>query len=201
MSKRNKIYQSEFPYHIYNRCNNKEYLFNTPQIFSLFMDCIKGISKRTEFRPHHFVLMQNHYHLIGSTPNANLDEFMRTFQTTFSQLVNALTGRINHIFGGRYGATVISSTAYLSNVIRYVYQNPVKAKLVQHPWQYSFSTFNLYRWESWKKKGLVPDPYLMSFPEERRFSVLQDISGSLLDNNEWDQTEKNLKRRKTGIFA
>ena len=195
MSLRKKIYQSDYPYHIYNRCNNREFLFERQKYFPLFMDCIQGISKKTNFQCHHFILMTNHFHMIGSTPKSNLYEFMKTFQTTISQLINAMSGRANHIFGGRYRATVIASEQYLINVIRYLYQNPVKAKIVKNSKDYPFSTLHAYMNGQWKKRGLYPDPYIKVLCQNGNFKILEEVAENKLDDDTWDDTQIKLRKR------
>jgi len=195
MAIRNKVYQSEYPYHICNRANNQEYLFDLDVAFPIFMSCLKVMSKRTGFRPHHFVLMSNHFHLIGSTPKANLYEFMHVFQTVVSQTINQLLGRKNHIFGQRYNATVIQTEYQLANVIKYLYQNPVRAKMVQSPFNFRYSTLPYYMASNWKREGLYLDPFLKSFAVRDIVKTLVDICSVDLHPADCVSLRKKLKHK------
>ena len=195
MALRNKIYQSEYPYHIYNRANNKEYLFDLDICFPIFMDCLKTIAQRTDFRPHHFILMNNHYHLIGSTPKANLNEFMHAFQTTVSQVINKTTSRVNHVFGGRYGSTVITSEGYLASVIRYLYQNPIRANLTKDIFSYAYSTFYAYLNSTWRNMGFFIDPYLKNIPSECLAEKLKELCLSNISEQTNSFLRKCLKKK------
>ena len=93
---------------------------------------------------HAFVLMSNHYHLLISTPEANIDQFMFEFNRNFSLLVREKTLRVNQIFGGRYKWSLVDKSSYLANVIRYIYRNPVDAGICNRVEEYSFSTLQRF---------------------------------------------------------
>ena len=105
--------------------------------------------------------------MIGSTPKANLNEFMHYFQTLVSKTINKIKHRINHNFGSRYGATVIRSELYLSNVIRYLYQNPVCARICDNPQYYPYSSLPFYL-NTNKTNFFVFDPYLENINNDHR---------------------------------
>jgi putative transposase len=91
-----------------------------------------------------FVLMNNHYHMMLFTPDANLDKFMYEFNKRFALKIQQHSGHINQVFGGRYKWCLIQSQQYLSNCYRYVYQNPVRAGLVKRCQDYPFSTLHTF---------------------------------------------------------
>ena len=163
--------------------------------FPIFMDTIKVISKRTDFRPHHFILMNNHYHLIGSTPQANLYKFMQIFQTTVSQAINNATNRTNHIFGSRYGATIVMSEYHLTNVIRYLYQNPVRANITNDPLRYPYSSLKYYLTSEWPHYGFYMDSYLENLSERSRLKNLEELCKAKLIENEYLCIKKNLRKK------
>lgn len=75
-----------------------------------------------------------------STPNLNLSEFLCYFQRELSKAINRNTKRINHVFGGRYKWSLITSGEYFYHVYRYIYQNPLRANIVTSAEDYSYST-------------------------------------------------------------
>lgn len=128
-----------FPYHIIARANNREW-FALPmnQIWEIFSDYLFLINKVYSAKIYAFTLMDNHFHLIVSTPQHPLGEIMNRFMTETSQAINALGGRINHVYGGRHKACLIENAQYFANVTKYVYRNPVHAglciKVEEYPW-------------------------------------------------------------------
>ncbi len=193
MSIRYKIYQSDFPYHVYNRSNNKEHLFDLNVVFPIFIKVLKQTAETHNVKLHHFLLMQNHYHLMISTPLSNLQKFMCTFQTQVSRKINQQMSRINHIFGNRYGATVIKTEIYISRLIQYIYQNPVKAKIASHAMKYSYSTLGPYLNKCSEKYGFIWDPYLGGINYQNRVQTLVGLCEVDLDKIEYMLVEKSMK--------
>ena len=137
------ILQSEFPYHISARCVNKEW-------FALPMQKVWEIMERHLYflcigfnvRIHLFVLMNNHFHLILSTPSANISQSMAYFMKATSDEITYQTGRINQTYGARHYKTIIKSHHYFLNAYKYVYRNPVDAGLAKRVELYPYSTLS-----------------------------------------------------------
>jgi putative transposase len=144
MPRKPLIYTHENPYHILARSNNKEW-FELPlsECWTIFAAGLNHIQFEYGFSTHLFVLMDNHYHLIGTCcEKHNLGEVMSWFQKYVSRKINARTGRINHIFGGRYKASLIAHPAHFAAVFKYVARNPVRAGICERVEPYGFSTLN-----------------------------------------------------------
>jgi len=141
MPRKHLFRTNEYPYHISARSNNKDW-FQIPmdQCWEIFAEVIAETANRYNFKTHLFVLMDNHFHWILSTPDANLDEGMQYFMTQTSWRIARASNRINKIYGARYKPTLILTTAHYANAHRYVYLNPVKAKICKSPYDYPWST-------------------------------------------------------------
>lgn len=111
-------------------------------VWDIFCDYLYLVAKVYGLEIHAFVLMSNHYHLLASTPYANISDILNVFQTCVAKEVNRLSGVTNHLFGQRYRASVIYDPFYFANAYRYVYQNPVRAEIVERAEQYRFSTLH-----------------------------------------------------------
>jgi putative transposase len=89
---------------------------------------------------HALVLMPNHFHAIVSAPEFDLGHLMRVFMSAVAREVNYKSNQTGHIFGGPYFRSIILSTRYFGHVLKYVYRNPVRAKLSTHIESYPYST-------------------------------------------------------------
>ena len=87
-----------------------------------------------------WVLMNNHFHLLVSTPDANLDRAMNYLMRETSRVIGWRAGRINQVYGGPYNWSVLMSQHYYLNAYKYVYRNPVEAGLATAVENYKFST-------------------------------------------------------------
>jgi hypothetical protein len=85
--------------------------------------------------------MDNHYHLLVETPDANLSKGMRQLNGIYTQLYNRRHRRPGHIFQGRYKAILVDKDNYLLELCRYVVLNPVRARLVELPEHWEWSSY------------------------------------------------------------
>lgn len=91
---------------------------------------------------HAYVRMTNHVHLLAS-PNTK-DSIPKTLQSVgrrYVQYFNHTYERTGTLWEGRYKATVIDSDRYLLTCMRYIELNPVRAEMVKHPREHSWSSY------------------------------------------------------------
>jgi Transposase IS200 like len=98
---------------------------------------------------HVYVLMPNHFHLVVETPRANLSEFMRHFNVTYTGYFNRRHGRVGHLYQGRFQAFVVEAETYMTELSRYVHLNPIRvARFRQAPVGEKLRYLRGYRWSS-----------------------------------------------------
>lgn len=139
---RKKFFPSEaFPYHVSCRCPNKQW-FPLPldEVWDIFSIYLYFVTMAFGVRIHAFVLMDNHFHLLVSTPNANLDKAMNYLLREVSKRINDRSGKINQVFGGPYHWSLIKSRKHFEIVYKYVYRNPIEAGLSKSVTAYSYTT-------------------------------------------------------------
>ncbi len=175
------------PYHIVARSNNKDWFdIPMPVCMAIFLEVIEKTKKLYGFEFHTFILMANHFHMILSTPHANLDEGMRYFMTETSRRIARAAGRINKIYGQRYHWTEIKNAIQYAHAFRYNFQNSTRAKIVQF--------VEDYNWSSLRHKELfVPNAgfseHIPDTPEEM-LAWLNTIPDTTFD----DQIKRALRR-------
>lgn len=79
--------------------------------------------------------------MVIETPDGNLSKGMRQLNGVYTQRFNRHHRQVGHIFQGRYKAIAIEKESYLAEVIRYVVLNPIRAKAVQDPGQWGWSSY------------------------------------------------------------
>ena len=99
-------------------------------------------SERYEIDIFAYVLMDNHYHLLAGTRQANLKKVMQWFGTTYTQRFNRLHFRSGHLFQGRYKSIIIQNDTYLLQVSYYIHRNPLRAGIVRRLTGYRWSSYN-----------------------------------------------------------
>jgi putative transposase len=134
-----KVTPGQF-YHIYNRGNDREPIFFGPWNYRFFLKRFLDYFPPDDVEMHAYCLLMNHYHLlIRIQRDLDYSTRMQHFSISYVKSINRSTGRVGHLFQGRFKAKHVGSTEYLLHLSRYIHCNPVAAGLVKAPedWQYS----------------------------------------------------------------
>ena len=115
-------------YHVTCRGNAQAKIFLNDYDRKNFIDLLRRSGEIYQVDILAFVLMNNHFHLIIKTPLANLQEFMRHFNISYTSSFNKRHNRTGHLYQGRYKSFVIDADSYLLEVSRYVHLNPIRIK-------------------------------------------------------------------------
>lgn len=143
MARARAILQSEYPYNISARCINRDW-FHIPMeiVWKIFCEELTFVHKNYDLQIHSFVLMNNHYHLIASTPHANISQCMQQFMHRTSKNLTKAGNRINETFAGRHYKCILQHPNYFLNAYKYNYRNPVAAKICEEVQNYEYSTLH-----------------------------------------------------------
>jgi putative transposase len=136
----------EFPgacYHVINRGNYRNWIFQDVGSKTAFEACMLEGCERSGWLLHGFVVMGNHYHLAVETPLGNLSAGMQWLQSTFANRFNRLRGVRGHLFQGRFKALLVEPGDALGQVCHYIHLNPVRAGIVP------VAELTNYRWSSY----------------------------------------------------
>ena len=119
-------------YHVMNRGNRRETIFDDEQDHVRFLETLGEACQKTGWQVHAWCLMGNHFQLVVETPQPNLVEGMKWLLGTYTGRYNRRHKLFGHLFSGRYKALVVDSASpgYLKMVCDYVHLNPVRAKLL-----------------------------------------------------------------------
>ena len=86
-----------------------------------------------------YCLMTNHVHLVVQTLHADLALGMRLAHRAYAVSFNARHKRVDHVFGDRYGSSLLRDTQHFRRIAAYVAMNPVEAGLCRaaSDWRWS----------------------------------------------------------------
>ncbi len=134
----------EFPgalHHVTSRGNARADIVSGDEDRRLFTDVLGAVVDRFAWLCHAWCLMDNHYHMLLETPDANLSRGMRQLNGVFTQRRNWRHGRVGHVFQGRYKAIVVEREPHLLELCRHVVLNPVRAGMVARPREWRWSSY------------------------------------------------------------
>jgi len=131
-------------YHVTARGNERRKIFFSKRDYERFKEYIAEAKEKYKFILHGYVLMMNHYHLLMETPEKNLSKIMHHINSSYTTYINVKRKRSGHLFQGRYKSIVVDKDNYLLEVSRYLHLNPVRAKIVEKPEDYPYSSYSAY---------------------------------------------------------
>jgi REP element-mobilizing transposase RayT len=133
----------EYPgafYHVMNRGLSRRVIFLEDDGRQSFLDLLGELCRLWKIEVHAYCLLDNHYHLLLSTPEAGLSRAMRHLDGVYTQKFNRVHHRDGPLFRGRYKAILIDAEEYFLAVVRYIHNNPLAAGVV--------ADIDRYRWSS-----------------------------------------------------
>jgi putative transposase len=175
MPRQPRLVIAGYPCHIILRGNNKSAVF--------FIECLKDAKEETKSKLYAYCLMTNHVHLlIEPLSNDGISKTMQSVGRRYVQYINKAYKRTGTLWEGRFKSSLISRDGYLLACGRYIESNPVRAKMVEKPGDYPWSSY-AHRAEGKSSALLDYDPAYLDLgktEEERqlqyRSMFLDDIS-------------------------
>ena len=128
-------------YHITSRGNLRDKIFYDAADRERFLKILIRTKERYGFLLHAYGLMDNHYHLLLETPQANLSQIMQNINTSYTVYINRKYQRSGHLLQGRFKGIIVDKDRYLIALSRYIHLNPVRAKLARNPLDYPWTSY------------------------------------------------------------
>jgi putative transposase len=144
------IFEPEEIYHIYNRAIGKEKLFRSEENYFYFLNKYQQfLGEKTETLA--YCLIPNHFHLLvkikAFVSNEEMVKAFSDFQNSYSKSFNKVFSRNGALFQRKFKRKKIDTEEYLSRIIIYIHQNPIKHRLTKNHSEWKFSSFQAYNSE------------------------------------------------------
>jgi len=128
------------PHHVTQRGNYRQVVFRNKQDRLLYLSWMEEYSEKYSLNVIAFCLMINHVHFIVIPENENaLSKVFNTVHMRYSQYFNRTNRIAGHLWQGRFYSCVLSEPHFIS-AVRYVERNPVRAKLTENAWDWTWSS-------------------------------------------------------------
>lgn len=196
MSRRPRIDVVDVPQHIVVRGIDRQPCFFRSADRALYLDILTNAAARYDVAVHAFVLMTNHVHLLASGRALGaLSAMMQLTGLRYVRRVNGFYGRTGTLFEGRFRGSLVQNERYLLACMRYIELNPVRARMVNRPEDYSWSSYR-------HNAGLELTPWLTPHDEYLRLGVLaherahawRDLVSSAVGDNELADIRNHVNR-------
>ena len=177
-------------YHVTSRGNERKAIFRGDTDRELFLATLSQVTEHFHWICHAYCLMNNHYHLVIETPDGNLSKGMRQLNGVYTQAINPRHHRVGHLFQERFKGILVEKESHFLEVCRYVVLNPVRAKAVEHPRLWAWSSYRATGGQATASRCLTVEEILIHFGQKRgpaqekyRQYVAQGISGATIWEN------------------
>jgi putative transposase len=134
-------------YHVILRCNAKEPLFRTPKDFESLLCVLARYKQKHAFKLYGYCIMNTHAHLIIQTPDdekVSISKIMHNVASLYVRDYNIRHERVGHFFGERFKSPIVEDDSYGIALLKYIAQNPVRARMVAKARDWEWSSFRVY---------------------------------------------------------
>ncbi|MXV07237.1 MULTISPECIES: transposase [unclassified Xanthomonas] len=129
------------PQHIVQRGNNRLPCFLDDSDRMRYLHMLRDALHATGCQLHAYVLMDNHVHLLATPPEAGrVGQLMQRLGRHYVAIFNGRHGRTGTLWEGRYKSCLVDSADYVLRCYRYIELNPVRARLIDDPAAYRWSS-------------------------------------------------------------
>jgi len=160
-------------YHVTSRGDRREDIYLNEEDRKRFLNVLAQVHERFNWRIHAYCLMDNHYHLLIETLDANLSKGMRQLNGVYTQLFNRNHSRVGHVFQGRYKAIIVQKESYFLALARYIVLNSVRAKIVASAKDWAWSSYCATAGIKVTPPWLYTEEILSAFSENKKQAILR----------------------------
>jgi putative transposase len=149
-----RIVVPNYPYHITQRGNYRQKIFDDQEDRSMYLTWINEYSRKYDLTPLAYCLMDNHVHFVVIPGEEHsLSKVFSIVHMRYSQYYNKKKGTAGHLWQGRFYSCLLDEM-HLMAAMRYVEKNPVRARLVKKAWNWKWSSAGFHTGRSKEIIGL-----------------------------------------------
>jgi putative transposase len=120
-------------------------VFEDREDFERYVKICKRYKDRYGFKLYHWVLMNNHVHLVMETKEEGpLCKIMQGINLSYTLWFNRKNRKVGHLWQDRFKSALVEKDSYLLECGRYVERNPVRAGLVEDPKSYPWNSYRVH---------------------------------------------------------
>jgi putative transposase len=165
---RYSILEENCTFHVTWQCHNKSWLMRSDTAKKLYYGLLVKFKDRYRVKFYSYCFMSNHPHLTGTCESPKgLSDLFRIVNSVFARVINKRCKRRGQVVMDRFKSPVIHSDFDHLQVMFYIDLNPKRAKMVEHPKDYQWSSFHYYAYG--KEDPLItPAPSYLNLGNTKR---------------------------------
>jgi DNA-binding transcriptional regulator YiaG len=122
--------------------------------------------------------MDDHAHLLIKEEKDEISRIMKRINVSYAYYFNKKYDRVGHVFQDRFKSEVIEDEKYLLAAIRYIHNNPVKAK-IKDGLKYKWSSYLSYIQKNQNNRGIIERRVILelfSTNEDQAIKILAEYT-------------------------
>lgn len=131
-------------YHVIMRGINRQNIFEDNEDRHKLIEIFARCRERHSFKLFAYCLMDNHFHILIQEHSEPIGMLIKRICSSYVLWFNKKHGRCGHLFQDRFKSEVVDSDRYFLTVLRYIHQNPLRAKIVEDITDYPWSSYEDY---------------------------------------------------------
>jgi REP element-mobilizing transposase RayT len=111
---------------------NRQAIFEDDEDRIRFIDTLREYKDISKYEIYGYCLMDNHIHLLIKEIDESISLIIKRISSSYVHWYNTKYERLGHLFQERFRSEVVEDDGYFLTVLRYIHQNPVKAKIAEN---------------------------------------------------------------------
>ena len=177
-------------YHIMLRGINRQQIFEDEEDRLHFLETLQNYKDLCGYTIYAYCLMGNHIHILLKEGKEDLTLVFKRIAGSYVYWYNWKYHRCGHLFQDRFKSEPVEDDGYFLTVLRYIHQNPVKAKICKKAEDYPHSSMHAYLnfsvlVDTAFAFSIIPKDQLIEYHKEENNDNCLDVVESLrLTDNE-----------------
>lgn len=171
-----RIVAKDCPHHITQRGNYQQAVFTKDSDYKFYIECLAEYHNKYNLSILAYCLMPNHVHFIAIPGSEN--SLAKTFNACHMRYAHYFNKKNNvkgHLWQGRFYSCILDDF-HLYTAVRYIESNPVRANLVEKPWD--------WRWSSAREHTKNIKSSILALAPAGKFMQIEDWESYLMQRDD-----------------
>ncbi len=167
-------------YHVIMRGNERKNIFISDDDKARFLDTLKRMKDKYNYKIVAYCLMDNHVHLLINDNGNDISKILKSINVSYVYYFNHVYKRTGHLFQDRFRSELIDNDNYLLVVSAYIHNNPVKAGIVDSPEKYKWSSYKFFIGAKEDNEEFVETERILSLFSKQKIKACIDYHNYVL---------------------
>lgn len=182
-------------YHVMVRGINRQNIFEDDEDRQKYLNIMQKTKEISQCKLYGYCLMDNHVHMLVREGKEKISQIMKRIGVSYAYWYNQKYERSGHLFQDRYRSESVEDDSYFLAVLRYIHQNPLKAKIVINIDEYLWSSYRAYLAN--KMRGLIDTEFVLGMFGVKNAEAIKEYIRFMSEESPFRYLEDKEKKKWT----